>query len=341
MSEIRYNHLDDAYVIIAPERLHRPDYMAWNSEVPTENDCPFCEGNETLTPGELFAIRDKGGATDSGGWHTRVVPNLYKAVQIEAPNRSHSEGVHSVWEGFGAHEVIIDTPRHHASMQEWTTQEYYNWLVTMKSRLRDLRGDSRIAHIALFKNHGMGAGATQSHPHTQVVALPVVPKSVVRLLERNYAHYREHGRGIVEDIVAQEERDAKRIVSSNGAFLAFCPFASAYPFEVMVVSRELFSSLEQIDEDRMQQLSSLLHDLFKRMAVQLGNFDFNLTVSTPPMHKSFDTAQLHDLIDPMCRFNIRIMPRIYRHGGFELSTGTMINPVAPERSAELLREGSK
>jgi len=339
MSEIRYNLLDDRYVIVAPERLRRPDYMAWNREVRNEaQSCPFCEGNEGLTPPELFAIRKSGSRPNGTAWHTRVVPNLYKAVQIETPNRSYSDGVNSIWEGFGAHEVVIDTPRHRESMQEWSVEEYYHWLRTIKSRLNDLRRDGRIVHISIFKNHGVGAGATQSHPHTQMVGLPVVPKSAVRRMQRNYDHYREHGRGIVEEIIAQEERDKKRLVDEQGAFVAFCPFAGAHPFEVMVASRKPFSAIEQIDDDNLHQLAVLLQRLFTRMCAQLGNFDFNLSISNPPMHESFDTVQLHGLVPRMCRFNLRIMPRIYRFGGFELSADTMINPVSPERSAELLKE---
>ena len=336
MSEIRYNHLDDSYVIIAPERLHRPDTMAWSEEAERGGVCPFCEGNEALTPDELYALREEGSAANRAPWQTRVVPNLYRAVQIETPNRSHGEGLYSMWEGFGAHEVIIDTPRHHG-MGSWEPQEFYRWLLTLQHRLHDLRGDVRIHHIALFKNHGAAAGASQSHPHTQLIGLGVVPRAAVRFLERTIAHYREHGRGILEDLIAQEEHEGSRIVISDDAFVAYCPYASAYPFEVIVASRRPCASLETLDKDALQRLAGVMQTLFGKMTAQLGDFDFNLNLSNPPMHPGFDTAHLHEQIPDACRFHIRITPRIYRHGGFELGTGTMINPVSPEQSAELLR----
>ncbi len=337
MSEIRYNLLDDRYVIIAPERLHRPDYMAWRKEEHIDKNCPFCEGNEVMTPSEIYAIRSKESKPNATSWKSRVVPNLYKAVQIEAPNHLSSHGIYSTWEGFGAHEVIIDTPLHHHSMVTWSSAEYYYWLSIMQQRLRDLRGDVRLLYISLFKNHGVNAGATQSHPHTQLIALPVVPKSIVHFLERNYRYFQEHGRGIVESIITQEEHDGIRIIATEGIFFAFCPYASSYPFEVMIVTRKEILSLEQLDIDELRSLSTLLQKVFGTMSVQLGNFDFNLSFLHPPMHRSFDTMHLYDHRHQVCRFVLRITPRIYRHGGFELSTETMINPVAPEECATLLK----
>ena len=341
MSDIRYDLLSDNYVIIAPERLHRPDYMAWEEEDVHMIECPFCEGSEHKTPSELFAIRDDGDA-NSMGWKSRVVPNLYRAVQIEASKKTKSDGIYSNWEGFGAHEVVIDTPRHLSHMSEFSVNEFYTWLRTIAQRIVDLHGDGRISYISVFKNDGVAAGATQQHPHTQIIGLPAIPKNVIRRLERNYEHYKKTGRAILDDIVTQELASKERIVTQHGSFVAFCPYASAYPFEVMIASsKKTFCKLNQIEDDDMHSLAALLHDLFQRMRTQLGKFDFNLSFSMPPMQKSFDTSDFHEQIDAICGFNIRIMPRIYRHGGFELSTDTLINPVEPERSAKLLREAGE
>ena len=153
MSEIRYDLLEDNYVIIAPERLQRPAYnMAWKKE---ENiaACPFCEGNESMTPPEIFAIRDNDSFPDEPGWKSRVIPNLYKAVQIEAPYGSRHKGMSNTWEGFGAHEIIIDTSEHFGCMADWTKETFVQWIYTLQQRVADLRHDDRIAFISLFKNH--------------------------------------------------------------------------------------------------------------------------------------------------------------------------------------------
>jgi len=338
MSDIRYNLLDDRYVIIAPERLQRPEYMAWIKEDKKLKSCPFCEGNEEMTPPEIYAIREKDSSPDQKGWKTRVVPNLHKAVQIEAPHTSRSEGIYEAFEGFGAHEVIIDTPRHLKTMKEWDRETFVNWLETLQKRVTDLKRDQRIVFISLFKNQGLNAGATQEHPHTQLIALPIVPTEVLHKYERLHRHYHTTGRTLIEDIIAQEQRDAKRIVMENDDFTAFCPYASAYPFEVMVASKENLGGIERMGSRHFQNLALLLKELMLRMYRQLGDFDFNISISVPPLQKVFQTESFFDDMEKISRFTLHITPRIYRHGGFEISTNTMINPVSPEESALLLRE---
>lgn len=338
MSDIRYNLLDDRYVIIAPERLHRPEYMAWSKEKKESENCPFCEGNEEMTPSEIDAIREQESAPDEKGWKTRVVPNLYKAVQIEAPHTSRSEGIYEIFEGFGAHEVIIDTPKHLKTMKEWDAGTFVNWLSILQKRVADLKCDHRIASVSLFKNQGSNAGATQEHPHTQLIGLPVVPVKVLHHYERLHSHYHATGRALIEDIISQERRDAKRIVMENDDFIAFCPYASAYPFEVMVVSKKNLGGLEGMEYGHFGKLAQLLKELMFRMYRQLGEFDFNLSISVAPLQKVAQTESFFDDIKKISRFTLHITPRIYQHGGFEVSTDTMINPVSPEECAMLLRE---
>jgi UDPglucose--hexose-1-phosphate uridylyltransferase len=339
MSEIRYNRLEDSYVIIAPERLHRPDYMAWRKGDESVLSCPFCEGNESKTPPEIYAIRDyEGRFADEKGWSTRVIPNLFKAVQIEAPYLLKQVGANKVWDGFGAHEIIIDTPNHLHAMSEWSQRTFFNWLKTIQTRIHDLRNDSRIAYISVFKNHGASAGASQSHPHTQLIGLPIVPKNVARKYERIHNYYMSSGRILVDDIIEEERLDGSRVVIETDSFIAFCPFASEHPFEVMITSNLVPAELDKIGDNELEELSALLQELFKIMELQLGNFDFNLSISVSPMKKPFDPDSNLKQVPTVCRFTIRIMPRIYRHGGFEIATATMINPVQPEHCAQLLRD---
>jgi len=338
MSDIRYDLLDDKYVIIAPERLHRPESMAWSKNKKESRICPFCEGNEEMTPPEIYAIREKKSTPDEKGWKTRVVPNLYKAVQIEAPHNSRSEGIYETFEGFGAHEVIIDTPRHLKTMKVWERESFVNWLVTLQKRVSDLKHDQRIVFISLFKNQGSNAGATQEHSHTQLIGLPCVPTRLLHQYRRLHNHYHATGRALIEDIISQERRDAKRIVIENDDFIAFCPYASAYPFEVMIVSKQKLGGLERMKYEHFGNLALLLKELMFRMYRQLGDFDFNISISVPPLQKVAQTESFFDDINKISRFTLHITPRIYQHGGFEISTNTMINPVSPEESAKFLRE---
>jgi UDPglucose--hexose-1-phosphate uridylyltransferase len=291
-----------------------------------------------MTPPEIYAIRDEGSFADEPGWKTRVVPNLYKAVQIEAPHRHHF-GLFEYWDGFGAHEVIVDTPRHRTSMTQWTETEAVYWLKTLRARVADLRRDTRIAYISLFKNEGARAGSTQPHSHTQLIGLPVVPEAERARYERSFAHYREHGDSLVATLLGHEKEVGERLVASRGGFTAFCPYASAYPFEVMVVAEADVGQVDTLDDAAVEALAPLLLSVMRRLQRQLGCFDFNLVVSTPPLQEEQFPLQALHAVGEACRFHLRILPRIYAYGGFEQGTGMYINPVSPELAAKLLREG--
>lgn len=337
MSEIRYDRLHDAHVIIAPERLHRPDCGNVENGEATDGICPFCEGNESMTPPEIFALRHSGTFANETGWKTRVVPNLYKAVQIETPH-VHHYGLNEYWEGFGAHEVIIDTHKHHTSMRQWSEEEAVDWLKTLRERVADLRRDHRIAYISLFKNEGYLAGSTQTHSHSQLIGLPIVPKADKERYQSTYDHYKTKGKALLESILLQEEEDGTRIIATQGNFTAFCPYASAYPFEVMISSQKALGQIDTLSDASIADLAPLLLLILKKLKRQLGCFHFNLRISTPPLQEGSVAHDQYPHVREACRFSIRIMPRIYRHGGFEASTGIMINPVLPELAAKLLRE---
>ncbi|WP_456383098.1 galactose-1-phosphate uridylyltransferase [Hydrogenimonas sp.] len=336
MSEIRYDLLHDEYALIAPERLHRPDcYRTPAPEEETKKRCPFCEGNESMTPPEIFAIRDN--EPNKPGWKTRVVPNLYKAVQIEAAWESREVGIYQAWEGLGAHEVVIDTPRHLTRMDAWTEEEYFDWLHTLRSRINDLKNDFRLVYFSLFKNHGHYAAATQEHPHTQLIALPVVPKRKLDQFHRAHRYFLERRHSIFESVLSQELHDGERVVLESDHFVVISPFASTFAFEVAVIARESAESLIALNDGKLRDLSNVLKRTIDALYVELGDFDFNITFNTPPVQKNIVTEPFFDTLPQMWRFSLRIVPRIFRLGGFELGSGVHINPVAPEDAADLLR----
>ncbi|WP_300364705.1 galactose-1-phosphate uridylyltransferase [Hydrogenimonas sp.] len=336
MSEIRYDLIHDEYALIAPERLHRPDcYKYVSGEENDTRSCPFCEGHESMTPHEIYAIREN--EPDTPGWKTRVVPNLYKAVQIEAAWESKEVGIYQAWEGLGAHEVIVDTPRHLTRMDAWTHEEYFNWLYTLRSRINDLKNDFRLVYFSLFKNHGHYGAATQSHPHTQLIALPIVPKRKMDQLLRAHRYFLERRHNIFESVLSEEEHDGDRIIIKSEHFMTICPFASTFAFEVMVISRESAASLTDLNDIKLQDLANVLKQTIDALYQQLGDFDFNITFNTPPVQKNVTTESFFDALPQMWRFGLRIVPRLFRLGGFEFGSGVHINPVSPEEAADLLR----
>lgn len=335
MSEIRYDRLHNKYAIIAPERLHRPNIAKQEFTKSEKQNCPFCEGHENFTPPEIFALRDN--TPNSPLWRTRVVPNLYKAVQIEEEDISKRDGFFEYVKGFGAHEIIIDTPCHECSFSSLPNEAIYDWLQTIHARINDLTRDQRIVFINVFKNSGQNAGATQPHPHTQIIALPIMAQNDLDFLQRNQQYYTVHGRGIMEDIVYNEKEAKVRIIDETGIFTAYCPYASAFAFEVIIAPCKIITNISRCSEDELKDLAQLLKNVFVMLDTQLDAFDYNITFHSAPVNKNFENEKYMDDIDKNFTFYLRIMPRLYTLAGFELSTEMAINGVAPEVCAKLLR----
>ena len=337
MSEIRRDRLHSEYVLIAPERMRRPDSLGVAAPSKKSREvCPFCQGHESLTPKEIYAVREN--SEELSDWKVRVVPNLYKAVQIELEDHSSRDGMFEYVPGMGAHEILIDTPCHDCGFADMDISQISLWLSAIAARVSDLRKDKRLIHLSIFKNHGKAAGATQPHPHTQIIALPVMPLKEIFLSQRGLQYYRRHGRGKVEDILENERLSKERIVSEIGDFTAFCPYASGFPFEVMIAPRRDLTNMDELNRDDIADLAELIRDVFVRLRSQLENFDYNLTFRLAPLNSNFESETFFPHLKKFYRMTIRIMPRIYRLGGFEVSTGMIINPVAPEEAAKLLRK---
>ncbi len=327
MSELRYDLIHDEYIIIAPERLHRP--LSTMQMTLSEGRCPFCPGNESLTPKPIYTIQK------NGRWQVRVVPNRYKALQIESPFVSNAEGLNERWGGFGAHEIVIDTPRHLARLDQMSVEEWYYLCSTLQARAQDLVRDHRLIQLEIFKNQGARAGATQTHPHTQIIAMPLMSKAKRAAFLHAHAYWREHGRSLFEDIVAQE-RGGKRALLEGEHFFVYTPYASSFAFEVIAIAKNAFS-LVDLAPSMLEELASLLAQTIQALYNELGDFDFNMLFSLPPINKNFENASFFDDLPHCYRFFIRITPRIYTLGGFELASASAINPVAPELAASLLR----
>jgi UDPglucose--hexose-1-phosphate uridylyltransferase len=330
MSELRYDLLHDEYILIAPERLHRPLSLQRAAEPPEPAVCPFCPGNEELTPHQIYALRD------AKGWRTRVVPNRYKAVQIETPFDAQRDGVNERWGGFGAHEIVIDTPRHDATLATLSEAEIFDWLATIHERVGDLSRDRRLVQIDCFKNHGIAAGASQPHPHSQILALPVMSKAQKARFLHAHRYWREHGRSLYEDIIEQESREGTRTLVEGEHFFAYCPYASAFAFETVILSRH-GAGITDLGDEALRELAGMLRRLFGRLYRELGPFAYNLLFMLPPVNRNFENGEFFDDLPRLHRFYLRITPRIYTLAGYELMSGSAINPVAPELAASRLR----
>ncbi len=334
MSEFRYDLLSKEQVIIAQNRLTRPNLFPVSDKKIEENDmCPFCGGHEKMTPPEIFSLK----VQDEYSWSVRVVPNLYKAVEIEAPDISSIEGIYEKKDGFGAHEIIIDTPKHIVCFEDLSALQMRDLLEVIKLRVNDLKKDIRLVYFSIFKNQGKNSGATLPHVHTQLIAMPLIPKKELSNLNHYFQYYKTHGRSVFKDIVDYETKQNKRVISESKNFISFCPYASAFSFEVMIMPKVKISSIDTLDNELLDELSKILKDALFRLKTQIGSFDYNLYIQNPPMQKNYETEEFFNEIDEFFRFYIRIIPRLYKIGGFELQSGIHINPLSPESAADLLK----
>ena len=312
MPELRKDPITGRWVIIATDRIRRPsDFTRQPVPPPVAGRmCPFCPGNEQKTPPEIYAIRE-GSGRDQPGWSVRVVPNKFPVLGIEGDLNSQAEGMFDRMNGIGAHEVIIETPDHMTSLAEMPQQQVERVLWTFRERVRDLKRDFRLRYILLFKNHGEAAGASLEHPHSQLIALPVIPKRVKEELDgaKQYFEYRD--RCIFCDLVRQESMAAKRVVAEIDRFIVLSPFAPRFPFETWILPRRHESHYEDADPDSIPDLAWVLRSVLRKL---------DKVLERPPYNFIFHSAPVQEPRTERYHWHIEIIPKLTRVAGFEWGT---------------------
>lgn len=329
MPDLRKDPITGRWVIIASDRAKRPSDFAREKVVVTgARYCPFCPGHESKTPPEVLAYRSTGGK-DEPGWSLRVVPNKFPALRVEGELNRQGEGLYDRMNGLGAHEVVIETADHLTSLGEMNEKGVSDLFFAFRDRVVDLKRDPRFRYIVLFKNHGEAAGATLEHPHSQLIALPVVPKRVLEELEGAQRYYAFRDRCVFCDIAQQELEVSRRVVIETGEFLAICPYAARFPFETWIVPRNHESHFERMTPAESHNLGWVMQSLVRRIDQVLEKPPYNMIIHTAPVQDG-PLAYYH--------WHIEIMPKLTRVAGFEWGSGFYINPTPPEESAKFLRE---
>ncbi len=330
MPELRKDPVSDRWVIISTDRARRPSDFV-RKPVPSEPSgsfCPFCSGNESHTPREVLSYRN-GTAANSPGWQLRVVPNKYPALGIEGDLNREGEGLFDRMQGIGAHEVVIESPDHVLSMGDLPEAAIERTLCAFRDRVRDLRNDRRLRYVLLFKNHGESAGMTVEHTHSQLIALPVVPKRVQEELDVCKKYFDFKDRCVFCDIVRQETKAGVRIVAETDEFVALAPYAARFPFETWIMPRRHASHYEEASGPQLGNLAWILRSVLRKLDKALERPAYNLLIHTMPPQEAA-CAHYH--------WHIEIIPSLTRVAGFEMGTGFYINPTPPEESARFLRE---
>jgi len=330
MPQLRKDPVLGRWVIISTERAKRPkDFkVAPEEKQISPKECPFCPGNESATPPEIYAYRDNNSKPNEPGWTLRVIPNKFPALRVEGDINRRGEGIYDRMNGIGAHEVIIETPDHSVDLADLEIHAFENVIYAYQQRIIDLEKDKRLRYVMIFKNFGAAAGASLEHSHSQLIATPVIPKRVMEEMDgaKRYYEYRE--RCIFCDIVVQETKSRKRLISENNSFILICPFAPRFPFETWIMPRTHVSNFEDSTKQQLRDLAAILKDCLLRLKKALTTPPYNYVIHTTPVTiKSIEFYHYH----------LEIIPVLTHVAGFEWGTGFYINPTGPEESASYLK----
>lgn len=339
MSEFRHDPVQKRWVIIAVERSRRPsDFKVDSPEKGKGGFCPFCYGNEDKTPPEIMAIRRDGSERDKPGWEVRVIPNKFPALSIEGEIGRRGLGIFDVMNGIGAHEVIVETPDHDLHMGDMELDHLGDIVRIYRERIVDLHKDDRLRYVLIFKNHGDVAGASLSHPHTQIIATPITPRTIATELDSAKEHFMSKERCLFCDIINQELALKDRIVEMNDDFIVITPFASRFPFEMWILPRQHMHDYTLLSDDQIKPFARILKHTLYRLKASLGDPPFNFVLHTSPNPvKRPGKPNYWSTLKYDYHWRLEIIPRLTKIAGFEWGTGFYINPTPPEVAADYLR----
>lgn len=329
MDQLRRDPVAGRWVIVFTDKPYAPSDFEIEPSPQKKGPCPFCYGHENMTPPEIQAHREGVTRANSPGWSTRVVPNKFPALRIEGNLDRQGVGMFDMSNGVGAHEVIVETPDHTKSLADLLDHEAEKVIWAYRDRSVDLHGDKRFRYIMIFKNHGYSAGASLTHSHSQLIALPMIPKNVKEELVGASRYYEYKERCIFCDMIIQEREENQRLICENSRFLAFSPFCSRFPFEVWILPKEHHADFSFIQTEDVVELARILKEVLLRIKQVLGDPPYNFIIHTSPIEQR-EREDYH--------WHVEIMPKLTHVAGFEWGSGFYINPTPPEIAAKYLRE---
>ncbi|MFB6291605.1 MAG: galactose-1-phosphate uridylyltransferase [Candidatus Bipolaricaulia bacterium] len=338
MVEIRKEVTKDEWSIIASTRSERPfdfSQVTRESEEKNNSDCPFCPGNETATPPEIYAIR-RGKEPGESDWEVRVFSNKFPALDQDGTTAVIESDLFKSKGGFGYHEVVAETPKHIESLTELEVEKLELVIQTYIERTRALSEGPEIEYVSVFRNQGKKAGASLSHPHSQIMATSFVPK----LLETEYREARhffeKKGSCLYCRLLEAERKEEERIVSENDEFVAFIPFGARFPYETHIYPRNHGSNFAEQGAVETNLLASMLKRTLSALGEEFGGYiPYNYSIHTGPAGGSEDYKDLTEAY----HWHLEIIPRLTTPAGFERGSGNFINVVSPEQAARKLRKG--
>lgn len=344
MSEIRFNPIDGTSVILAEERSDRPfktfaDKDCKDTGNHLDSDCPFCEGNESETPAEVYSLRDNGTQPDKKGWEVRVVPNKYPVLDTCEEALITNTGLFSKRPGRGAHEVLIESPEHISSMAELSIEQICNVLLTYRVRLDALLAQADTLYVSIFKNHGAEAGASLPHSHSQIISTGFVPERVKNRVRNLEDYYNSEQSCMVCDIISEEMSSDERVLHISENFIVLLPYWAIMPFEALIIPRYHNHNFSGASDSELLDLAGLLRTYLVSLSSIAGDVPYNIMMNLPPLAE--DDRTFGEVLRKSFHWYLMIVPRSAKHAGFELLTGVNINTISPEYANTILKKEIK
>jgi len=337
MHELRKDPLLSRWVAVMSESRGPSDYEALKRRAEEAPHCPFCAGKEKETAPEVAAVRPDGSPPDSPDWSVRVVRSTTPVLSTEGDLGRKGVGMYDRMNSFGVHEVVIESPHHDRHPEDLGAAHMKKVLEMHVARMTEIEKNERIRYVLVSKNAGMLAGSAIPHPHSQVIATPVIPMRIKTELDgaKEYFSYKE--RCVFCDIVDEESRSEKRVIASSEHFIAFCPYASRFPFEFWVLPRRHNCSFRSIGPGEMEDLSRVMTSVLRKMRSVLKDPSYNYVVHTAP--NLIPRKNLWHTLGEDYHWHIEVVPRLLRASGFEWGSGFYVSTTSPEDAARFIREG--
>ncbi|MGM0366838.1 MAG: galactose-1-phosphate uridylyltransferase [Actinomycetota bacterium] len=333
MSIIRQDLSTKDWTIFSLERAKRPKDFKQKKKAKNETkyvkDCPFCKGNEHMTPRELARI-------GADGWDVRVVPNKFAALSPSegvgyAVDR-YMKGPYLSMNGVGDHEVIIESPMHNHNLATMDQAEVEKVVMAYKQRFDALSKNENYQLIIIFRNHGSRAGTSLEHPHSQLIATPFVPGYVRDRLYESQRYFDDFGHCVYCDMIEYEKKSKERLIEESDSFIAFAPYASVVPYNIIILPKKHQACFVQADSEMIKGLAHMLKRCLKKLYDVLENPDYNYVLDSSPVDKSGEKHY---------HWHLEILPRLTTRAGFEIGSGMYINTILPEDCARILRKQAK
>lgn len=332
LPELRKDMVRDNWVVIVADNALKPGQFPINrSQVSAHfdgSDCPFCEGHEGRTTKEIAAIRLPGTRPDAPGWLVRTVPNKFAAFNLEGElHRSH-QGLFERFNGLGHHEVVVETPWHYQEIQQRNPEHIGCLYRLLRQRYQELRSDDRIKYIQIYKNRGLFAGASQQHSHSQILAYPMVPGQCDAIGR----YFEQQRRCLICDTIKAECSNRVRVVAETQYFLVLCPYASRFSYEAWIMPKNHCEHFGGITDAEIDDLACLSKAYLGAMMDALDQPAYNISINTAPVNSGEDQGY---------HWFMEVTPRLMVMNAVELGTGFYMNPVAPERAAQILGQAMR